>query len=90
MINYKITLENSKFIDDHKGALAKAFPGRDPNAMYDILQLYDEAYLSSKEYFAYYFPMTTQTIVDYVNDNKLGRVWQFVTDAIFDEGEFVV
>ena len=30
--------------------------------------------------------MTMPTIIEYINSHKLGRIWQFVTDAIFDEG----
>ena len=86
MINYNITSENPESIKSRKAKLSAAFPDRDPDKMYNILHLYDEAYLSAKEYFSYYFPMTTETVVKYINDSGLGRIWQFITDAIFDEG----
>ena len=86
MINYNITSENPESIKSRKAKLSAAFPDRDPDKMYNILHWYDEAYLSAKEYFSYYFPMTTETVVKYINDSGLGRIWQFITDAIFDEG----
>lgn len=86
MLNFKITPENPRMVDDYKAKLLKAFPGKNPDDMYDVLNSYDSAYLSSREYFAYYFVMTTKTIVEYINSNGLGRIWQFLTDAILDEG----
>lgn len=86
MLNFKITQENPESIKDFEHKLQEAFPDKDPEQMYDILHLYDEAYLSAKEYFAYYFPMTTKTVINYINSHKLGTIWQFITDAIFDEG----
>lgn len=86
MLNFTITPENPKTVDDYKAKLLEVFPDKSPDDMYEILNSYDSAYLSAREYFAYYFPMTTKTVVDYINENKLGRIWQFTTDAIFDEG----
>lgn len=85
MINFTIT-EKESDIDDRKAMLKDAFPGCDKDKAYKVLNDYDNAYLSAREYFAYYFVMTTETIIDYVNEQKMGRIWQFTTDAIFDEG----
>lgn len=86
MLNFIITPENPKSIDDYKDKLLNSFPDRNPDDMYSILNQYDGAYLSSRECFAYYFPLTTETVIKYINANKLGRIWQTITDSIFDEG----
>lgn len=86
MLSYTITPEKESDTDNRKAEIGSAFPGCDIDKAYKVLNDYDNAYLSAREYFAYYFVMTTKTVIDYINEQKMGRIWQFTTDAIFDEG----
>lgn len=86
MLSYTITPEKENDIDNRKAEIKSAFPNCDVDKAYKVLNDYDNAYLSAREYFAYYFVMTTKTIINYINEQKMGRIWQFTTDAIFDEG----
>lgn len=86
MLSYTITPEKESDIDNRKAEIKSAFPDCAVDRAYKVLNDYDNAYLSAREHFAYYFVMTTKTITDYINEQKMGRIWQFTTDAIFDEG----
>lgn len=46
--------------------------------MYSALQLYDEAYIVAREYFAFYYVMETETIIDYANSYKISSSWEFL------------
>lgn len=37
----------------NKNLLAESFPGQNSDKMYTVLQLYDEAYMIAREYFAF-------------------------------------
>lgn len=47
-----------------KDQIKKIFPDKNVDSIFEVLIDYGEAYFVAREYFAYYFPMTTKTVVD--------------------------
>lgn len=86
MLKVSLKYESESMIDAFKTQISDAFPDRDAAPIFEVLNDYDEAYFAAREYFAYFFSMTTNTVVDYVNRNGLGRIWHFMTDSVFDGG----
>lgn len=86
MLSVRIKTENPKATDLLVQKLHEKFPYIDIAQGAEVLLDFDEAYIAAREYFAYYFVMTTDEVVNYVNSNKIGVTWQFITDAIFNDG----
>ncbi len=86
MLGIKFQLESEKQVILSKQLLSESFPAQDGNTMYAALQLYDEAYMIAREYFAFYYIMGTETVIDYVNSHEVGYSWEFLKNAVFDMG----
>ena len=86
MLNVVLKYEDKSTEAALKSEILRAFPDKNVDYIFEVLKDYDEAYFAAREYFAYFFPMTTKAVIDYVNGRGVGRFWQFITDAIFDEG----
>ncbi len=86
MLNVSVKYENEDVIDDIKDKIHSVFPDKNSDEIFKLINDFDEGFIAAREYFAYFFPMTTKTVIDYVNCCGMGRSWQFITDAIFDEG----
>ncbi len=52
----------------------------------ELYDAYDAAFIAATEYFIYYCIVAAPSVVDYFNAMDGGRTWQFIGDAIFDEG----
>lgn len=78
--------ETQDSADPCRQQLLVAFPGRDVAEMCRVLRLYDQAYLATREYCAYYYIMGTETIIEYINSKHLGYIWTLLENAIFDCG----
>lgn len=86
MLGLNFQPESEKQVVLNKQLLSESFPTQNSDMMYNVLQLYDEAYMVAREYFAFYYVMGTGTIIDYVNPHKVGYSWGFLKDAVFDMG----
>ncbi len=58
----------------------------DVNRLLELYDAYDAAFIAATEYFVYYCIIAAPSVVDYFNSTDGGRTWQFIGDAVFDEG----
>ncbi len=58
----------------------------DADQLLELYDAYDAAYIAATEYFIYYCIIAAPSVADYFNAADGGRTWQFIGDAIFDEG----
>lgn len=58
----------------------------DANQLLDLYDAYDAAFIAATEYFIYYCIIAAPSAVKYFNAADGGRTWQFIGDAVFDEG----
>ncbi len=86
MLGLNFQPESKKQVALNKQLLSESFPTQNSDMMYNVLQLYDEAYIVAREYFAFYYIMGTETVIDYVNSCKIGYSWEFLKNATFDMG----
>lgn len=86
MLGINFQPESEKQVALNKQLLSESFPTQNSDMMYNALQLYDEAYIVTREYFAFYYVMGTETVIDYVNSHKIGYSWEFLKNATFDMG----
>lgn len=86
MLGIKTQPESEKQVALNKQLLSESFPTQNSDMMYNVLQLYDEAYIVAREYFAFYYIMGTETVIDYVNSHEIGYSWEFLKNATFDMG----
>jgi len=86
MLGITLRPESNRQMALNKQLLLKSFPSQNSDTMYAVLQLYDEAYMIAREYFAFYYVMGAETIIDYVNSHEIGYSWEFLKNATFDMG----
>lgn len=58
----------------------------DADQLLELYDAYDAAYIAATEYFIYYCIIAAPSVVEYFNAADGGRTWQFIGDAVFDEG----
>lgn len=58
----------------------------DANKLLELYDAYDATYIAATEYFIYYCIIAAPSVADYFNATDGGRTWQFIGDAVFDEG----
>lgn len=58
----------------------------DANRLLELYDAYDAAFIAATEYFVYYYIIAAPSVVDYFIATDRDRTWQFIGDAIFDEG----
>lgn len=86
MLGIKTQPESEQQAVLKKQLLLEKFPTQNSDRMYSVLQLYDEAYIITREYFAFYYVMGTETVTEYVNSHEIGFSWEFLKNAVFDMG----
>lgn len=59
---------------------------RDADQLLELYDAYDAAFVAATEYFIYYYIIAAPSVVDYFNAVEGGKTWQFIGDAVFDEG----
>ncbi len=67
-----------------KSAKKKVY--HDADQLLELYDAYDAAFIAATEYFVYYCIIAAPSVVDYFNAADGGRTWQFIGDAVFDEG----
>lgn len=58
----------------------------DAGQLLELYDAYDAAFIAAIEYFAYYCIIAAPSAMEYFNAMDGGQTWQFINDAIFDEG----
>lgn len=86
MINIRFKPENNAQLNAQKEILSEIFPESNPSEALRVLEAFGATYFIAREYFAYYYVMGTQSVIDYVNFKKIGYIWELLKNAMFDSG----
>ena len=86
MLSVSFIHNNPKAIAEIKSTIKHVFPDKDADAIYQLLEDYDSAFLTAREYLAFYYSISTKTVTKYINDNGLIKEWGIIESSIFDSG----
>ena len=56
------------------------------NQVFNIIKVVEENYYSALEYFSSFLVMRTGNVLHVIQDRRQTRIWDFISNAVFDEG----